>query len=70
MQFNITSIKEIDRHTEPAVWDIPMGASMPPKHEEITLIIELTSSGDTRTFTSGEIRSIIWDKIRTLKPTK
>lgn len=69
MEFHTASIEEIDRHTEPVFWETPVLEIMPPKHEEITLTIKLTGSGDTRTFSSEEIMSIIMEKIRTIKPT-
>jgi hypothetical protein len=56
MKFIATQVYEIDRKLE-----IEYGGL---KHKEITLSINLTSSGDTREFTSNEIASIILEKLR------
>jgi len=59
----------IDRHTEPKLWDVPQGTPMPPKHEEVTITINLIGSGDTRQFTDEMLLAEIAKRLRIINAT-
>lgn len=70
MKFLTTSVEEIDRHTEPRIWDLEPDAIVPSKNEEITLKITLVGSGDTRKFTSAEIISEVMSRLAEIEHKK
>ena len=70
MKFLTTDVVEEDRRVEPREGDVPTGGPMPTKYEVITLTIRMIGSGDTRKFTTGEILSIVMDRLKEIEPEK
>tara|TARA_R110000744_G_scaffold325533_1_gene431370 strand:+ start:305 stop:532 length:228 start_codon:yes stop_codon:yes gene_type:complete len=68
MKFILESVAMTDRHTEPRLEDIPMGISMPAKHEEITMTVKIVGSGDTREFTTQGVLMAVMSKLSIIEP--
>lgn len=70
MKFLTTNVEVKDRHTEPKIWDLEPGATVPLKHEEITLKVTLVGSGDTRKFRSAEIVAEVHNRLKEIEHKK